>query len=340
MEDLRPEELEELVQELEEESEEEEALSPEVEALLRDLGPWSPKHARRDAAEQLGRVGTSSPRIVQALITACESPSELVSTAAAKSLRAPVHQECLQQHPELTEEAESAQQQRKLLAPSELVLLHGDKFASTSSAAVKMGEWVRLVHMDTSAEARELGRTMLAAAFLAVEQAGAVQLEVRKQQALFGLLNRDRLFVVPGEGAISWPSHSFESALHRIASSLQHSRSSKGQNHVSEIVYNWWEGREGRKSSSPWTRLGGLVKDGLVSRGLLQKERTSGLKGLLAGESYVLPAETAALSTRQSLEPVRELLATCRHTRPEVWDLLIKGINKGIGWWKEQADWD
>ena len=55
MEELRPEELEELVQELEGESGDEEPLSPEVEALLRDLGPWSPKHTRRDAAEQLGR---------------------------------------------------------------------------------------------------------------------------------------------------------------------------------------------------------------------------------------------------------------------------------------------
>jgi hypothetical protein len=338
MDELGPQELEELVQELERESEEEEALSPEVEALLRDLGPWSPKHTRRDAAEQLGRVGTSSPRIVQALITACESPSELVSTAAAKSLRAPVHQECLQQHPELTEEAESAQQQRKLLSPSELVLLHGDKFATTSSAAVRLGEWVRLVHMDTYAEARELGRTMLAAAFLADEQAGAVRLEVRQQQALFGLLTLDKLFVSPRADAVSWPSYCFESQLRGIAARLQ-SKSGKGHNHVSEIVYDWWMGRAGRKSSSPWTRLGGLVKDGLVSRRLLRKERKSGLKGFLAGESYVLPAETAALSTQQSLGPVRELLATCRRTRLEVWDLLIVGINKGIGKCKED-DWD
>ena len=111
MEELRPEELEELVQELEAESEEEEALSPEVESLLRRLGPWSPEQTRRDAAAQLGKVGKSNPRIVEALIAASESPSDLVSTAAAKSLRAPVHQDCLQHHPELTATAESALQQ-------------------------------------------------------------------------------------------------------------------------------------------------------------------------------------------------------------------------------------
>ena len=339
MEELKSEELEELVQELEGESEEEEALSPEVEEMLRGLGPWNPSHTRRDAAEQLGRVRTSSPRIVQALIAACESPSELVSTAATKSLRAPVHLECLQQHRELTEAAESAQQQRSLLAPSELVLLHGDKFANTSSAAVRFGEWVRLVHMDTSAEARTLGETMLAAAFLANEQAGAVRLEVRQQHALFNLLSQDKLFVVPGERAISWPRYSFESQLRGIAERLQ-SKSGEGKNHVSEIIYDWWMRRRGQKKSpSPWSVVRDLVSDGLVSRRLLQKERKTGLKGLLAGASYVLPAETATLAAQQSLEPARKLLATCRRTRPEVWDLLIKGVNKGIGRCKK-ADYD
>jgi hypothetical protein len=81
-----------------------------------------------------------------------------------------------------------------------------------------------------------------------------------------------------------------------------------------------------------------LVFDGLVSRGLLQKERKSGLKGLLAGASYVLPAETAALATQQSLEPIRQLLATCWRTRREVWDLLIKGIKEGIGKCEKKDD--
>ena len=78
----------------------------------------------------------------------------------------------------------------------------------------------------------------------------------------------------------------------------------------------------------------------MVSRGLLQEERKPGLKGLVAGESYVLPARTAALATQQSLEPVEQLLETCRRTRPEVWRLLIEGINKGIGKCEEQWDWD
>jgi hypothetical protein len=34
------------------------------------------------------------------------------------------------------------------------------------------------------------------------------------------------------------------------------------------------------------------------------------------------------------------LLATCERTRPEVWNLLIEGINKGIGKCEKQPDWD
>jgi hypothetical protein len=111
MEELKPEELEQLVQELEGESDEEEALSPEVEKLLRGLGRWSPEQTQRDAAAQLGKMRKSNPQIVQALIAACQSPSGQVRAAAAKSLRAPAHQECLQQRPELAAAAESALQQ-------------------------------------------------------------------------------------------------------------------------------------------------------------------------------------------------------------------------------------
>ena len=173
---------------------------------------------------------------------------------------------------------------------------------------------------------------MLAAAFLAVEQAGDVHLEVCRQQALFGLRRSDELYVMPREHTTSWPEHSFESWLQPLAQRLQ----SRGRNHVSEIVWNWME----RDYTSPWTEVGNFVYAGLATRGLLETQRKTGIKGFLLGESYVLPAKTAAMATQQSLEPVRKLLATCRRTRPEVWDLLIKGIHKGIGKCEEPPDWD
>ena len=112
MEELQPEELEELVQELQEESEEEEALSPEVEELLRDLQPSSLYLIRQRAAERLGELSESSPRIVQSLISArAFDSSPGVREAAEKSLRAPVHQEILREYLQLMRQTQSATEQ-------------------------------------------------------------------------------------------------------------------------------------------------------------------------------------------------------------------------------------
>lgn len=109
MEELRPEELEELVQELEEESDEEEGLSPEVEELLRALQLAGADVHRYHAAHGLGNVKESSPRILRALAVAQKVDRHGdIRRAAARSLRAPVHQEYLRQHPEVEQSLEQA----------------------------------------------------------------------------------------------------------------------------------------------------------------------------------------------------------------------------------------
>jgi hypothetical protein len=80
------------LQELEEEDSTQASPPPEVEELLHVLHSGSRHRDRADAAEQLGKVETSSPRIVRALIAAYESdPHRLVKWTAAESLCAPVH---------------------------------------------------------------------------------------------------------------------------------------------------------------------------------------------------------------------------------------------------------
>lgn len=76
-----------------------------------------------------------------------------------------------------------------LLAPSELILLNGDQFAREK----RLGERVELINIDAAVDARELGEAVLAAAFLANEQAGAVHLEMRQKRALFGLRRYEEL---------------------------------------------------------------------------------------------------------------------------------------------------
>ena len=120
MEELQPEELEQLVQELGGESGAEEAPSPEVEQLLQDLQPNRRYAFRRRAAKELGEVGRSNRQMVEALVEAMESDSSAtVRAIAAESVRAPVHQEILQEHPDLmqrqavTQREEQKEKQRE-----------------------------------------------------------------------------------------------------------------------------------------------------------------------------------------------------------------------------------
>jgi uncharacterized protein (DUF2267 family) len=135
-ESLSEDSIQEMLEELEEEQQSgQESLSSDVEELLRKLQSGSFYHSRREAAEQLdladtgvvqalkvatksvstrreaaeklGKVDTSSPRIVQALVVARKSDSHtVVRDAAAKALRASVHQEYLQRLRDRMEETE------------------------------------------------------------------------------------------------------------------------------------------------------------------------------------------------------------------------------------------
>ena len=112
MTELPSEEVEGLVEKLGEEGRAEETLPSEVEELLRVLESNAPYLDRCSAALELGNLGTSSPRILQALTVAQVSDSHPdVRRAAAGSLRAPVHKEYLQQHPDVVESTKSALQQ-------------------------------------------------------------------------------------------------------------------------------------------------------------------------------------------------------------------------------------
>ncbi len=73
MDELLPQDIDDLLQELEEDYGTEEPFPPEVEKLLQDLQSGSSYLAREDAADQLGNVGTSGRRIVQALVAAYQS---------------------------------------------------------------------------------------------------------------------------------------------------------------------------------------------------------------------------------------------------------------------------
>lgn len=112
MDELRPQDIEDVLRELEGEDGTEEPLPPEVEQLLQALQPPNLYVARQRAAKQLGTVGWSSWQVVHDLLVVGETdPSAEVRGMAVESLRAPVHQAVLQRYPELRDRAQVLAQQ-------------------------------------------------------------------------------------------------------------------------------------------------------------------------------------------------------------------------------------
>jgi len=201
--------------------------------------------------------------------------------------------------------------------PSELVLLNGQLFAEKA--------WVgnvSLLHTETKVSATQLGQAMFATAFLAADQAGSIQLQVRQKKVLLGLGKADALFADPGDPAIPWPEPSLEGRLRGLAERWQHN---KGQNEVANVLYSLL----GQDSVNPWQEAVDLVKAGLAARGLLRKVEERKLK-ILVFSHYELPESTSALLLEQPVEPVQQLIADCKSSRPQIWKLLMAGINKAI----------
>lgn len=93
----------------------EESISPDLEKLLQDLRPENQHSVKLAAVQQFGEAATSDINIVKALITVKQSdPSYQVRKAAAEALAAAVHQDVLQQYPELA--AVAAEEVRIILS--------------------------------------------------------------------------------------------------------------------------------------------------------------------------------------------------------------------------------
>lgn len=163
--------------------------------------------------------------------------------------------------------------------------------------------------------------SILAVAFLANEQVGGIQLKlVRKKVA--GLIPTTVLVAVPADVTIRWPQLSLEFKVHLFA---QLSGDGFRSNEVSAIIFDWL----GKSYSNPGQAALGLVKDGMVSRNLMNKVRRKRL-GLFAASRYELTNTATRLLARQNMEPIYQLLDECQSTRSRVWQVLVKGIRVGL----------
>jgi hypothetical protein len=212
------------------------------------------------------------------------------------------------------------------LAPSELVLLRGEQFATKAL----LGN-VQLLHSDESVSAAKLGEAILAAAFLACHEAGSIRLEVRQKKALFGLRSIDRLYATPADPAVTWPAGSFEENVGQLAQ-----RYAEDDSHeIRNLVYGWLA----QDSVNPWQATIDRIKAGLAERGLLDRFEEKRLK-IFTVTRYELPTATGALVAEQPLEPVHRLIDGCAEQRPEIWRLLTRELKAAISARTEESDTD
>lgn len=192
------------------------------------------------------------------------------------------------------------------LAPSEVVYLTADQFLQKAEMPKQ-----HLISFQTSlfplpeggmgVSKQPLAELACMAAFLALQAAGGVRLEIRATKALFGLRTTQMLYVTPCAAPAPWPEASLESAIQAAARSLQ----AAAQNEAGNIVY----GMFGADNYDPFGWVCERVRDGLARR------------GLLTDEDYRLTPPAGAAAAAQFGE-TKALLVECQHGHADLWDVL------------------
>lgn len=214
--------------------------------------------------------------------------------------------------------------QLQSLIPSEQVYFNGEKFAAAKGIFNK----ISLMHTSVQVNRVELAQHMLAAAFLANEQAGLMRLELRQKKVLFGLSSKTTLFADPTGQPPRWPGDCLEADLLAAAGRAANSE-------VGSIVSAWL----GRNYSDPYDEVFGRAKMYLAGRGLLDMQEERKLK-IFVSRSFSLPARSRDFIAAQPLEPLNALLQGCQSARPQVWQELLQQVKKAIDSRQEQIEVD
>jgi len=210
------------------------------------------------------------------------------------------------------------------LIPSELVYFNAEKFASSKGVFNK----VNLLHTDVQVNKVELVQHLLAAAFLANEQAGLMRLELRQKKVLFGLGSKTALFADPTGKPPQWGGPCLETDLLQAAGRASNSE-------VDTLVVVWL----GHDVSDPYQEVIGRLKAHLAERGLLDMQEERKLK-IFVSRSYSLNSEARSFVAAQPLQPLTALLQNCQNFRPQVWQELLKQIKKAVDARQEKMDTD
>ena len=191
------------------------------------------------------------------------------------------------------------------LAPSEIVLVHGDRFAEAKRPIALFPGRTTLLDGSSCVSSKQLVANMLKAALLAHEQAGGIRFEIEDAGSQH-LDAAASLMVVPTGKLADWPRATLEARL------LLNERRS-----VADVVFDWL----GEDSRDPWDRAAEQGMIMLVLRGIAAVN--SGWR-----RSYLFTGAARAVPSQVPPQPIEELFTRCRENRADVWRLLDAEIQE------------
>jgi hypothetical protein len=201
--------------------------------------------------------------------------------------------------------------------PSELILLNGDKFAPEVES-----DGHQLLCSDGMVNGHYLAVMMTAAAILANEEEGALELDLREQKKkLFSSASTQRVYMRPKGQSPSWNGYTLESAVLFSAGQFF---AMQGDNSVSNVVYSVL--MEDRKY--PWQKIIEFVEWGLATSNWLMPVEGDAAKAFQT--PFICPDKVQELAFAQPLAPVKQLFATCKKITPELWKQLLAEIDKAL----------
>jgi hypothetical protein len=194
-------------------------------------------------------------------------------------------------------------------APSELVILFGDKFAPEAGLLASREE---IMTSGQKVSSEKLMNAAMKAALYSVHRSGAARLDLQPGKALFGLMNTTKLFLRQGTGTAAFPAGSLEDYLLQAAVM---------ENEVKDVLKAFI----GEEVSNPPQRALGLMKRGMSERGLLEAEMKKTMM-VFTTIDYALPAATRMAAEAQGYADVQQLLRDFEQREPE----LDKAVQKDI----------
>lgn len=258
-----------------------------------NLSEWTPA----------GRIAALDPR------GSAPQPVQAPAQQTPVQTYAPAQQAPVQSQPQ-------AGQTAGALAPSELILLNADQFASKGGM---LSSNFDLIHKDGGANSNDLGKVIGGAAVIYLEQAGALRLNVVSKKAF--LRSVTVLVAEPAGAPANVPPTSLEGAIQGMIMA-------RGPMEINEIFYTLLE----QDSTVPWLELCTKVVLGLHARGLTYKEEYKKL--LMKMYRHKATPEAVALAA-QDITWIRQMLGSYN---PGQWQMLTGEIGKAINRRTESSD--